>query len=274
VPGELWLGGIHVARGYPGRPVMTAEKFLPDPFAAAAGGRLYRTGDLARWLAGGDLEFLGRIDQQVKVRGFRIELGEIESVLAEHPAVRAAAVAAPEVAGMKRLVAYVVTADPGDSSDDSMGDSMGSTLRAFLGERLPDYMIPSHFMTLDVLPLTATGKVDRRALPAPDGGAGRDEGFVAPRTPLEEAVAEIWSEVLGASRVGIHDSFWDLGGHSLLATKVLARLHEALGIDLPLQALFKSPTIAGLTVAIGEMLLAEDPDELEQLLAEMEEIPE
>jgi amino acid adenylation domain-containing protein len=279
VPGEIFLGGAQLARGYLGRPDLTAERFLPDHLGGAAGdagggaggtgeaggppgGRLYRTGDLARWLADGNVEFLGRIDLQVKVRGFRIELGEIEAVLAEHPAVREAVVAAPEVGRTKRLVAYFVPAGEGPG---------GGELKAYLEERLPAYMVPSHFVRLDALPLGATGKVDRRALPAPE--AHRLEGgeeFVAPRTPLEELVAQIWAEVLHVDRVGIHDNFWDLGGHSLLATKALARVNEALDVELPLQSLFKSPTIVGFTAAIGDSLL-EDENAVESNLMAVEQ---
>jgi amino acid adenylation domain-containing protein len=253
VPGEIFLGGAQMARGYLGRPDLTADRFVPDHLGGEPGERIYRSGDLARYLPDGNLEFLGRVDLQVKVRGFRIELGEIEAVLADHPAVREAVVAAPEIGGLKRLVAYVV---PVEAIPDT------SDLKGFLGDRLPAYMVPSQFMVLEVLPMAATGKVDRKALPLPDGQRlDGGEEFVAPRTPLEELVAEIWAEVLSIDRVGIHDNFWDLGGHSLLATKVLARVNESLGVELPLQALFKSPTIAGFTAAIGESLLAGEPDD-------------
>jgi acyl-coenzyme A synthetase/AMP-(fatty) acid ligase/acyl carrier protein len=255
VPGEIYVGGVQLARGYFGRPDLTAERFLPDPFAeihGEPGARLYRTGDLARTLSGGDFEFLGRLDFQVKVRGFRIELGEVEAVLATHPAVRAVAVEAPEIAGQRRLVAYVVPA----AAEALEVEAADAELRRFLADRLPGYMVPAHFMIMAALPINATGKVDRRALPLPDPRLS-GEGFVAPRTPLEEEVAAIWREVLGVERVGIHDSFWDLGGHSLLATKALSRLQESLGVELPLQTLFKAPTIVGLTAAIGEILLAE-----------------
>jgi acyl-coenzyme A synthetase/AMP-(fatty) acid ligase/acyl carrier protein len=253
VPGEVFVGGAQLARGYLGRPDQTAARFLPDHLGGEAGERLYRTGDLARWLPDGNLEFRGRVDLQVKVRGFRIELGEIEAALAEHPAVRAAVVTAPEISRLKRLAAYVVPA--GEAPDVA-------ELKVFLQRRLPAYMVPSHWAIMDALPVAATGKVDRQALPPPqgqrpDGG----EELVLPRTPLEELVAEIWAEVLNLDRVGIHDSFWDLGGHSLLATKVLARVNVSLGVDLRLQELFKWPTIAGLTTAIGESLLAAGDDE-------------
>jgi acyl carrier protein len=188
----------------------------------------------------------------------------VEAVLAEHPAVREAVVAAPEIGGLKRLVAYIV---PVDKSPDT------SEIKSFLEGRLPAYMVPSHLMVLDALPVAVTGKVDRRALPDPTGHRLESgEDFVPPRTPLEEMMAEIWAEVLKIDRVGIHDNFWDLGGHSLLATKALARVNEAFGVELPLQALFKSPTIAGFTAAIGEILLAEQQGELETEWMGMEEV--
>ncbi|MFL6192561.1 MAG: amino acid adenylation domain-containing protein, partial [Thermoanaerobaculia bacterium] len=249
VPGEAFLAGAQMARGYLGRPDLTAERFVPDPFSAEPGGRLYRSGDLARYLPDGNLEFLGRIDLQVKVRGFRIELGEVEAALAEHAEVREAVVAAPEIGGLKRLVAYVVPAGQAPEASD---------LKAFLEARLPAYMVPSHFVMLEALPMAAAGKVDRLALPLPEGRLDSGEDFVAPRTPLEELVAGIWCEVLGLDRIGVHDNFWDLGGHSLLATRALARVNEAFGVELPLQALFKAPTIAGFTVAIGDSLMSDE----------------
>jgi amino acid adenylation domain-containing protein len=251
VPGELYVGGAGLARGYLGRPELTAERFVPDPWRPEA--RMYRTGDLARWLPDGNLDFLGRVDHQVKLRGMRVELGEIETVLARHPGVLEAAVLVREDRpGDKRLTAYAVRGGEGPAPVEE--------LRGFLDRELPSYMVPQDWVCLDALPLTPNGKVDRRALPAPDR---RIETMVAPRTPLEELVAEIWAEVLYLDRVGIHDSFWDLGGHSLLATKVLARVNESFGIELPLQALFKSPTIADFTAAIGESLLAGGPENLE-----------
>ncbi|MFL6196133.1 MAG: amino acid adenylation domain-containing protein [Thermoanaerobaculia bacterium] len=225
--GELWIGGAGLSRGYLGRPDLTAERFMPDPFAGEPGERLYRTGDLARHLPGGRLEVLGRLDHQVKVRGFRIELGEIEAVLAAQPGVRAAIVLARE----ERLVAYLV------------GDAPAEALRQGLRDQLPDYMVPAAFVTLPALPLTPNGKVDRKALPAPDGQA-QAEGYVAPRTPVEEVVAGIWAEVLGLERVGVADHFFALGGHSLLATRVMSRLRAALGVEVPLRDLFAAPRLA------------------------------
>src|SRR6202158_628379 len=254
VPGELLIGGDGLAIGYLGRPDLTAERFVPDPFGAAhdgwsgqggqGGGRLYRTGDRVRWTAGGSLDFLGRLDRQVKLRGFRIEPGEIEAVLAEHPAVRQAAVDAREIAGGKRLGAWFGPADAAAAPAEP-------ELKAWLSDRLPGYMVPGHFVRLGALPPGDRGTDDRRALaatPAEDLFAGRP-AFVAPRTPLEEMVAAIWAEVLGAERVGIDDNFWDLGGHSLLATKVLARVNERLDLELPLQALFQAHTIVSFTAA-------------------------
>ncbi|HEX7242948.1 MAG TPA: amino acid adenylation domain-containing protein, partial [Longimicrobiaceae bacterium] len=241
VPGELCVGGEGLARGYLGRPELTAERFVPDPFSPEAGGRLYRTGDRARWLASGELEFLGRIDQQVKLRGFRIEPGEIEAALLGEPGVREAAVVVREDApGDPRLVGYVVPA---------AGATLpAAELREGLRRRLPEHMVPGAVVVLDALPLTPAGKLDRRALPAP-AGAG-EEGYAAPRTPTEEVVAGIFAEVLGAERVGAQDNFFELGGHSLLATRVVARVAPALGIELPLRVLFEAQTVAGLAARI------------------------
>ncbi len=258
IPGELFLGGDNVARGYLGRPELTAEKFVPDPFAprGTAGARLYRTGDRARWLAGGEIEFLGRTDQQVKVRGFRIEPGEVEAALEAHPAVREAVVVVREDApGDRRLVAYLVAA---------AGEAMpgGPELRAWLAGSLPEYMVPAAFVALESLPLTPSGKLHRRALPAPDAAAA-DEGYVAPRTPAEATLAGIFAAVLRRERVGVHDGFFALGGHSLLATRVASRVRDAFGAELPLRALFEAPTVAALAERIerirGERVPASAP---------------
>ncbi|HWM91847.1 MAG TPA: amino acid adenylation domain-containing protein [Thermoanaerobaculia bacterium] len=243
VAGELCLGGEGLARGYLGRPDLTADSFVPDPFST--GGRLYRTGDLARHQSDGEIEFLGRIDHQVKIRGVRIELGEIEAVLSGHPEVREAVVTVRERGGERVLVAYVV----GEGA-----------FRSYLAARLPPAMIPSAFVVLDALPLTQNGKVDLRALPDPDWDEAASQGFAAPRTPTEELLAAVWSEVLGRSQVGIHDGFFELGGHSLLATQVVSRVRKTLGVEIPLRALFEAPTIAGLAERVeatrrgGEML--------------------
>ncbi len=245
-PGELMIGGAGVARGYLNRPALTAEKFIPDPFGDEAGARLYRTGDLARWLPGGQIEFLGRIDFQVKIRGFRVEPGEVEATLGRHPSVlEAIVVARDESPGTKRLVAYVVVKQEPQPSV--------SELRAFTQETLPEYMVPSAFVFLDKLPLTPNGKVNRRALPVPDQARPElEHAYVAPRTALEEAVASIWSKVLGIDQVGVHDNFFELGGHSLLATQVTTRVREAFGIEVPLRFLFESPTVAGLTAKMAQ----------------------
>ena len=244
VGGELFVGGDGVARGYLGRPGLTAERFLPDPYSPLAGARMYRTGDRVRWRRDGTLDFLGRMDDQVKVRGFRVELGEVESVLGRHPRVREAVVAAREEApGRVQLVGYVV---PDGAAPTA------SELRAFMKDALPEYMVPAAFVVLGALPLTPGGKVDRRALPEPDASAAEDDGHVAPRTPAERLLAEIWAEVLRLERVSVTDDFFELGGHSLLATQVIARVREATGAVLPLRALFQSPTLEALAERLPE----------------------
>src|SRR5205085_5906200 len=248
VPGELHIGGDGLARSYRFRPALTAEKFIPDPFSQEPGARLYRTGDLARYLPDGNIEFLGRLDQQVKVRGHRIELGEIETALSLHPDVRAAVVLAWEdMPGNTRLVAYVV---PG-----ALQVAAGQ-LQSFPREKLPDYMIPTAFVFVDEMPLTANGKIDRRALPVPTSN-GPDADAVLPRTPVEELLAGIWGQVLGRERVGIHADFFALGGHSLLATQAISRIREALEVDIPLHCLFAAPTVAGLAGHVEDALRAD-----------------
>ncbi len=240
VVGEIYVGGPGVARGYLRRPALTAERFLPDPFSERPGARLYRSGDLARARPDGGLEYVGRADHQVKIRGFRVELGEIEATLARDPAIREAVVLAREdEPGDARLVAYLVVRDPrGHSASD---------LRRHLKQTLPDYMVPSAFVLLDALPLTANGKVDQRALPAPGGARPELDGdYVGPRSEDEELIADVWASVLGLDRVGVHDNFFELGGHSLLATRVISRLRDAFGIEIPLRPLFENPTVAGL----------------------------
>ncbi len=242
VAGELLLGGTGLARGYLDRPGPTAERFVPDGLSGERGGRLYRTGDRVRRLADGTLEFLGRTDAQVKLRGFRVEPGEVEDALARHPGVRECAVVAREdFPGEVRLVAYLAPAEGEEAPAPA-------ELRRFLGASLPAYMVPAAFVALARLPQTSGGKVDRRALPAPEVGAGAADG--APGTPLEEIVAGIYAEVLRLERVGIHQGFFDLGGHSLLATQVISRLRATLRVDLPLRALFEAPTAAGLAARI------------------------
>jgi pristinamycin I synthase-3/4 len=245
-PGELYLGGPGVARGYLGRPDLTAERFVADPFGGEPGARLYRTGDRVRWGADGALEFLGRTDRQVKVRGFRIEPGEIEAVLLRHPAVREAAVMAREdgADGAPRLVGYAVP-EPGRAAAPA-------ELRAYLAERLPDHMVPAALLVMDVFPRTPTGKTDRRALPAPE--ALRAAEYAAPRTHTEEVLAGLSAAVLGVDRVGTDEDFFALGGHSLSATRLATRVREAFGVELPLQAVFEAPVVAALAERVDALL--------------------
>ena len=241
VPGELHIGGRGLARGYFKHPELTAGKFIPNPLSNGAG-RLLRTGDLARYLPDGCIELLGRTDHQVKIRGFRIEPGEIESVLGQHPAVRQAVVVArgdsPE---RKHLVCFLTANGPAPSSQE---------LRSFLKGNLPEYMTPSAFVLLDALPLSPNGKVDRQALPALAETAEPHTDFVAPRTAVEQTVADVWAGVLGVQRVGVYDNFFDLGGHSLLATQVISRVAQAFQVELPLRRLFEAPTVAGLAETV------------------------
>ena len=240
VAGELYVGGAGVARGYLGRPSLTAQRFLPDPFAGAAGARMYRSGDRARRLADGGLEYLGRLDQQVKVRGFRIEPAEVEAALETHPAVRRALVAAFGAPGEARLAAYVAADPPGPGADE---------LRGHLLPRLPEHMIPAAFVRVDAFPLTAHGKLDRRALPAPDFAAAQ-RSYLAPRTPAEALLAALWCEVLEVERVGVHDEFFALGGDSIRSIRLLARLREH-GAALSLADLVRHPTVAAAAALLG-----------------------
>lgn len=238
VYGELYIGGIGLARGYLNRPGPTAEKFMANPFSAAPGARMYRTGDQVRWLTDGNLEFLGRIDHQIKMRGFRIELGEIEAVLASHPAVREAVVTVVEDIAQrdKRLVAYVVFRENAHLSN--------SELRAYLQEKLPEYMAPSAYVTLEELPLTPSGKLNRRALPMPEAAsAAREQSLVAPRDDIELRLVRLWEKLFDAQRVSIRDSFFDLGGHSLLAVKLATQIRKQFGRDLPPSVLLQNSTI-------------------------------
>ncbi|HEY9873030.1 MAG TPA: amino acid adenylation domain-containing protein, partial [Candidatus Obscuribacterales bacterium] len=238
--GELHIGGAGLSRGYLNRPELTAEKFISNPFVNLKSARFYKTGDLARYLPDGTIEFVGRIDHQVKIRGFRIELGEIEAVLSQHPEVQQVVVIAREDnPGDKRIVAYIVS---------TVETLHTKSLRGFLKDKLPEYMIPSAFVLLEALPLTPNGKIDRRALPTPDNTRlDVHTNFVAPRNPTEEVIADIWTQVLGVEQIGIDDNFFELGGHSLLATQVVSRLRKAFGVELPLRYLFESPTVAGLS---------------------------
>ncbi|MEO7331815.1 MAG: amino acid adenylation domain-containing protein, partial [Minicystis sp.] len=244
VAGEIYLGGAGLARGYLNRPELTAERFVVDPFAEAPGERIYRTGDRGRHRSSGDLEFLGRLDHQVKIRGHRIELGEIESALSSHPSVRSCVVVALPPASPardvgpspQRLVAYVVLGE----------ETLVSALREHLSVTLPDYMVPSSFVLLDVLPLTPNGKIHRKALPRPEGLSSGERGYVAPRAPTEELLAAIWAELLGldVDRVGLDDDFFALGGHSLLGMRMIARLGPVFGVEPPLRTLFEARTVA------------------------------
>jgi amino acid adenylation domain-containing protein len=259
VSGELYIGGAGVASGYLNQPAETADRFISDPFAADADSRMYRTGDLVRYLADDNIEFLGRVDRQVKVRGYRVELDEIEAVLSACPGVRQAVVMLKrDHAESDRIVAYLVSAEI--SQDE---------LRATLKQKLPDYMVPSVFVFLKSLPLTANGKVDRHALPAPedcDSALRRD--FVAPRSAVEKELAGIWSNLLKVKAVGVNDNFFDLGGHSLLATQLLSRMRKEFEMEIPLRALFERPTVAGLAETIEKATA----DNTARLLAELDQI--
>ncbi|MGD2146471.1 MAG: amino acid adenylation domain-containing protein [Anaerolineae bacterium] len=253
--GEIYVRSPHLARGYLDDEALTRTSFLASPFTGAAGDRLYRTGDIGRYRADGNIEFVGRLDDQVKIRGFRVEAGEIEAILESHPLIEEAlAEAREEEGGDKRLVAYVV---PKQKPAPSIRE-----LRGFLGRKLPDYMVPSHFVELDRIPLTPNGKVDRRALPAPEPKRpDLGVGYVAPRSSVEERLAQIWKDVLGLERVGVNDNFFELGGHSLLATRVMSRVRETMNAELPLRTLFATPTIAGLARSMDTIRWARQPRE-------------
>jgi amino acid adenylation domain-containing protein len=259
VPGELCVGGAQVARGYLGRPGLTAERFVPDPFEAMPGGRLYRTGDRARWAPDGTLHYLDRLDAQVKIRGFRVEPGEVEAALRRHPAVEdCVAVVREDRPGDRRLVAYVA------------GEADGESLREALRRTLPGHLVPSVFVRVDALPRTVRGKVDRAALPAPEEEAGAAP-YAAPGTPTEARVASIWEEVLRSGPVGVHDSFFLRGGHSLLATRAVSRIRDIFGVDLPLRTIFDCPTVAEVAREVDALVLAQaDPLDLEGELARLE----
>jgi acyl-CoA synthetase (AMP-forming)/AMP-acid ligase II/acyl carrier protein len=251
VPGEILIGGAGVARGYLNRPELTAQRFVPNPFSALAGARLYRTGDLARYLPDGRIEFLGRLDHQVKLRGFRIELGEIETALRERQEIRECVVVLREISpDDKRLVAYLVAA----------GTPKSMELRRYLQARLPDYMVPSIFVTLEKLPLTPNGKIDRKALPAAEIALA-ETPIVPPQTELEKAIAGLWRELLHVEQVGLNDNFFDLGGHSLLMVQVQSRLSDLFSVNLPVLTLFQYPTIS----ALAKHLAAQDKTVLPQV---------
>ena len=269
VTGEIYVGGAGVGRGYLQRPALTAERFVPDAFSGEAGARLYRTGDLGRWTADGEIEFAGRRDHQVKLRGFRIELGEIEAVLGRHAQIREAAVRLWQDGSDKKLVGYVVP-QAGASLDVE-------EVRAYAKDRLPEYMVPSVVLVLEAMPLTRNGKVDRHALPEPLWESRQQAGaYVAPRTPLEQLTAAIWSEVLGVEQVGVHDSFFDLGGHSLSATRIVSRMRKMFRVQVPVHTLFQSPTVADICLylvdkrpALGDDQKIDDAiKRIEQMTAE------
>ena len=278
IPGELCIAGISVGRGYLNDPERTAKSFVTDPFTGEVNGRLYRTGDLGRYLPDGNIEFLGRIDHQVKVRGLRVELGEIEAVLQGHEGVREALVMEHEARpGDTRLVAYVVTG----------GETLSvNELRSHIKQQLPEYMVPASFVLLDAMPLNSNGKVDRKALPAPELTSDEfDATYVAPRNTLEECLAGIWAELIGLERVGINDNFFELGGHSLMAMQVISRVRLILNVEVPLRRLFELPTVAEFARAVEESpkvredipqieAMERGDQELEQLLAELEQLSE
>ena len=262
VAGELYIGGVGVGRGYLKRPELTAERFVGDPFSGD-GSRMYKTGDLGRWLADGNIECLGRSDFQVKIRGFRVELGEIESRLVEYPEVREAVVAVREdTPGDKRLVAYYTTAAGGDAEAEAIE---AERLRSYLSASLPEYMVPAAYVRLESLPLTPNGKLDRKALPAPDRDAYAMSGYEGPQGETETTVAAIWSELLNLDRVGRQDNFFQLGGHSLLATQVTARIRNVLQVEIPLQVLFESQTLASLAAVIEKARSGETARERKKL---------
>jgi amino acid adenylation domain-containing protein len=246
VRGELYLGGDGVGRGYVNRAVQTAERFVPDAYSAQSGARMYRTGDVGRYREDGNIEYLGRRDEQVKVRGHRVEMGEVEAALSRVRGVKESVVVMEAGEGGGRLIAYVVGED---------GEAKGaSELREELGKELPEYMIPGVYVELKELPLTANGKVDKRALPAPEQSRpDLKVDFVPPRTPAEEVVAGIWAQVLGVERVGVHDNFFELGGHSLLTTQVVSRLNDVFRVEVPLRSLFRTPTVEGLVNVLAQM---------------------
>src|ERR1019366_1835912 len=262
VSGVLFVGGAGVARGYIGQPELTVELVTPDPFAAAPESRMYNTGDLARWLHDGNLEFLGRSDDQVKIRGYRVEPAEVEVALRSHSQVaEAVVVSADGASGERRLVAYCTTVGP--AGEDN--------LRSHLADRLPEFMVPSAIVIIDAIPRTPSGKIDRLALPDPQTvSETAGVAYVAPRTPVEQAIAAVWSQTLGVQRIGAQDDFFELGGHSLLATQVVAQVRSEFAVDLPLHSLFTCPTVELLAAEIVQMMGASEEDETAKLLTALE----
>jgi amino acid adenylation domain-containing protein len=269
VPGELYIGGANLARGYLNQPAATAEKFIPNPFGDKPGARLYKTGDLARYLPDGNIKYLGRMDEQVKLRGFRVELGEVEAVLTEHDEVREAVVVAHGTTiGDKRLVAYII-------AEHEQAPPNTSELRAHLKKKLPEYMVPSAFVVLSEMPLTPSGKVDRRALPEPSHLRPEIESeYVAPRSTAEQLLAEMWARVLKLERVGIRDNFFEIGGHSLLATQLISHVRDVFRLELPLRRLFEEPTPEGLLKEIAQAWGGmEIVEEIARTVKEIEQLP-
>lgn len=261
-PGEIFVAGAGVARGYLNRPELTAARFIDDPFSSEPGHRLYRSGDLARRLESGEIEYLGRIDSQLKIRGFRIELGEIEAALRQHPDIKDAVVNPVGQDADKTLVAYIVPFTVAPSPE---------TLRAFLAPSLPQYMVPSTFLTLASIPLNANGKTDRSALPIPTQQNNAAAEYIAPRTHVEKELAEIWQQSLGVARVGIHENFFQIGGHSLTAMRVVLSIHRSFDVDVPVSMVFGNPTIAALAIVIEEMRdSAHSDEEIMRMLSEIE----
>ncbi|AKJ30063.1 non-ribosomal peptide synthetase [Caldimonas brevitalea] len=268
VTGEIYIGGVAVARGYLNRPELTAERFVADPFSAEPQAQMYRTGDLGRWRADGQIDYLGRNDDQVKVRGFRIELGEIEAQLARHAQVKdAVVVAREEVPGEKRLVAYLTVHEPGLVTMEG--------LREHLSTALPEHMVPAVFVVLERLPLTPNGKVDRRALPPPDAGLLQARQYQAPQGEHETTMVSIWQELLGFERVGRHDNFFDLGGHSLVATRLVTRIREVFAVELALLDVFNHATVAALTARVIDAQLSQfDASDIARVLAALDDLSE
>jgi acyl carrier protein len=250
-----------VARGYVGAPDLTAERFVSDEYASAPDARMYDTGDIARWLPDGVLEFLGRVDEQIKVRGYRVEPAEVESALRSHPNVGEAVVVAREgAAGDLRLIAYCTV----------NGEVTAAELEAHLAGWLPEFMLPSALVKLDALPVTPSGKIDRLALPEPEATGEQGADYVAPQTPVEQTMAGMWAHVLGVERVGIEDDFFALGGHSLLATQVVAQVRSDFAVDLPLHSLFTYPTVASLSAEIVRLMGDSEAEETTRLMSELE----
>jgi amino acid adenylation domain-containing protein len=267
VPGELYIAGAGLARGYLNMPALTATRFLPNPFSVVAGDRLYRTGDRARFLEDREIEYLGRVDEQVKIRGFRIEVGEVEAAINRHELVRDVVVVPyEETPGDKRLSAYIVLHEQASSTTGE--------LRDYLSAQLPAYMIPSFFVFMDALPLMQNGKIDKRALPVPNSvRPAMAHEYVAPRNELEEEIAKMWSKILRVERVGVYDNFFELGGHSLLAAQLVSRLRDTFNVELPIRSLFEALTIDGLAIAILHFQTQQgNPDEMAEALAELEDL--